>query len=101
MATVKDTSRSGWQDILRLLGNLSGKLASTSLPHYGPIRVPRFTRFAACARSLRSGGELPVGTARREETPAGVGAQRGFVFPIRSGAFGGSSSPWPVSRLFS
>src|SRR5215831_18617276 len=88
MVTVKGTSRLGRQNNLRLLGNLPGKLASTSLPHYSPSRVPRFARFVACARSLH-GWEFPPGrTARCEETPAGVCAKRGFVFPIRSGDFG-------------
>ena len=73
MVTVKDTPRLGRQNNLRLPGNLPGKLVSTSLPHSSPNHVPRFARFAACLRSLRSWGELPDGPARCEETPAGVG----------------------------
>ena len=78
MATVKDTSRFGWQDIIRLLGNLSGKLASTSLPHYGPSRVPRFTRFAACARSLRGWGELPGRDSEARGDAGGGGRAKGL-----------------------
>ena len=73
MVTVKDTSRLGRQNTIRLLGHLPGKLASTSLPHYSPSRVPRFARFAACARSLRGWGELPGrGSEVRGDASGGV-----------------------------